>query len=95
MLAALAAVTWSAYSYWSEYSERAARKAREMMAPSVGAQCQVILRNQEIDGSKNTSHRQFHGQFVQLNDDWLVLTSPEKQQTWIPRQHILLLRVDP
>jgi predicted negative regulator of RcsB-dependent stress response len=76
-------VAWSGYSYWSDYQTHAARKAREMLAPSVGAVCTVTL-----DGDKRVS-----GKFVELNDDWIVLKFAEgKEQLWIPRDRILLMR---
>lgn len=103
LLVIAGAVGWSAYSYWSEYSEHAARKAREMMAPTVGAQCTAIFRKAELglDSSRLTPMEiqgvtnYVRGKFVQLNDDWIVLATPEEQQLWIPREHVLLLRVGP
>jgi len=103
LLVVLSAVAWSAYSYWSEYSEHATRKAREMMAPSVGAECTAILRKDELglDSSRlmpmeiQGVTNYVRGKFVQLNDDWIVLATPSKQQLWLPRQHVLLLRVEP
>jgi len=97
----LGAICWSAYSYWSEYSERAARKARDLMAPAVGAQCTVILRKGElgIDSSRlwpteiATVVNNVQGKFIQLNDEWIVLTAADQQQVWIPRGHVLLMRV--
>lgn len=103
MLVLVGLVGWSAYSYWSEYSELAARKAREMMAPSVGAQCTVIFRKDEL--GLNTSHldglvvsgvtNYVQGKFVKLNDEWIVLTSRAEKQIWIPRDHVFLMRVEP
>jgi len=103
LLAITGAVGWSAYSYWTEYSEHAARKAREMMAPAAGTQCTAILRKDELglDSSRlmpmeiQGVTNYVRGKFVQLNDDWIVLTTPEEQQLWIPREHVLLLRVGP
>lgn len=102
LLVVLAVVGWSVYSYWSEYREQAALKARELMAPAVGSQCTIILRKAElgissshlapveIDGVSN--HVQ--GEFVQLNDEWIVLRATDNQQLWIPRDHLLLMRVE-
>lgn len=96
-------VGWSAYSYWSEYSELAARKDRELMAPTAGTQCTVIFRKEELGTSTNqlapmqidgvSNHVQ--GKFVKLNDDWIVLAEAGGKQLWIPRGHVLLMRVAP
>jgi|GEM_PF-1719919 len=103
LLVVLGAIGWSAYSYWSEYSEQATRKARELMSPTVGTQCTVIFRNEElgleqamltpmvIDGVQNS----VRGTFVKINDDWVVLASAQGEQFWVPREHVLLLRIEP
>ncbi|MEM8943879.1 MAG: hypothetical protein AAGD11_01755 [Planctomycetota bacterium] len=95
-------VGWSAYSYWQEYREQAAKRARELMAPSVGKTCWVIFRNAEsgidrakygpasIEGTENS----VRGTFVKLNDEWIVLRAPSNEQLWIPREHVLLMRVE-
>jgi len=86
LLVTVSVVLWSAYSYWSEYSERAARKARKLMAPAVGAQCHVQLK--ETDSVS--------GLFVKLNDEWIVLGEKKSPcKTWIPRESVLLMRVEP
>ncbi len=101
MLVIAGVVGWSAYSYWSEYSEQAARKARKLMAPAVGAQCIIRL---DTKGLVNTAAplnqsevalNQVVGQFVKLNDDWVVLSKSDGQQLWISRDQILLMRVTP
>jgi len=88
LLIVLGAVAWSGYSYWSEYSEQAARKARELMAPAVGANCKIEL------GDKNS----VSGIFVKLNDEWIVLSedsTDSKAETWIPRENVQRMRVEP
>ena len=88
LLAVAAIVGWSGYSYWSEYSERAARKARELMAPAVGAKCEI-----EVEDSDET----VTGAFVKLNDEWIVLrrsVAGTSSETWIPRERVQRMRVD-
>ncbi len=85
LLVALA-VGWSAYSYWREYSELAAKRARESMAPVAGSKCEVEL------SDKTT----VSGTFVKLNDEWIVLSQSlggDRTESWIPRQHVLRMRV--
>lgn len=103
LLVVLGTVGWSVYSYWSEYREQADRKARELMAPTVGSQCTVIFRKVElgvpasrllpVEIDNVANHVQ--GKFVQLNEEWIVLRAASNQQLWIPRGHLLLMRVDP
>ncbi|MGI9427178.1 MAG: hypothetical protein ACR2NM_00865 [Bythopirellula sp.] len=88
LLAIAIIVGWSGYSYWSEYSERAALKARELMAPAVGAQCEIEL-GDDVAVS---------GTFVKLNDEWIVLreeVTHSKAETWIPREKVQRMRVEP
>lgn len=88
LLLLIGIVLWSAYSYWSEYSEQAARKARELMAPAVGSKCTIEL-------SENES---VTGIFAQLNDEWVVLsevTNDSPAETWIPREKVQRMRVEP
>ena len=87
----LAVVAWSLYSFWSDYAERAARRARELMAPTVGANCRVVFRSDalgvERSGARaaqinildfnNRSRNHLAGVFVRMNDQWLVLESQE------------------
>ena len=86
LLATLAVVGWSGYSYWAEYRELADRKAPEMMAPAVGATCEIQLQ---------ASDAPVTGKFVKLNDDWIVLVTEQEGQVWIPREHVRLMRVEP
>jgi len=103
LLAIAGTVGWSAYSYWSEYREQAARKAREVMAPAVGAQCTILYRKEELGATTNRLtpvqiegvSNDVQGKFVKLNDDWIVLVAPGGQQLWVPRDHVLLMRVEP
>lgn len=103
LLAIAVVVGWSAYSYWWEYSELAARRARESMAPAVGAKCTIILRTDELGIEKNRLYsveidgvsNHVAGEFVKLNDDWIVLKTTSTEETWIPRDHVLLLQVKP
>lgn len=86
LLVIAAIVGWSGYSYWSEYSERAARKARELMAPVVGASCEIELGEGEA----------VSGTFVKLNDEWIVVSQSKagsKSETWIPREKVQRMRV--
>lgn len=103
MLLIAGVVGWSAYSYWWEYSQQAAKRARESMAPTIGAQCYVIFRSEEIGTSHamlkpasiNGVENSVRGTFAMLNDEWIVLNDANKQQLWIPREHVLLIRVEP
>ena len=87
LLVVAAIVGWSGYSYWSEYSERAARKARELMAPAVGARCEIALEdNVTVSGT-----------FVKLNDEWVVLSqnvAGSQSETWVPREKVQRMRVE-
>ena len=87
LLVVAAIVGWSGYSYWSEYSERAARKARELMAPAVGARCEIALEdNVTVSGT-----------FVKLNDEWVVLrqhVAGSQSETWVPREKVQRMRVE-
>jgi len=95
-------VGWSAYSYWSEYREQAARKAREIMAPTAGSQCTVLYRKEALGAIINRltpvqiegAFNDVQGKFVKLNDDWIVLIAANGQQLWVPRDHVLLMRVE-
>lgn len=95
-------VGWSAYSYWLEYSEEAAKRARESMSPSVGSQCSIIFRREEIGldqallnrGSINGTENSVRGTFVKLNDEWIVLRENDREELWIPCERVLLMRVE-
>jgi hypothetical protein len=104
-LTLLTIVGWTAYSYWSDYAERAAQRERELLSPSAGDLCTVILRGDalgleqmparatQIDGVKNY----VEGRFVLMNDQWLKLdgVAPGDPQQWIPRENVLLIQVAP
>lgn len=102
MLGIVAVVGWSGYSYWQEYNQQATRRAREMMSPTVGSSCSVVFRNAETGIDKanfgtarvNGTENFVSGKFVELNDEWIVLQGPNDGQLWIPREHVLLMRVD-
>ena len=87
LLLVLILVGGSGYSYWAEYREQAVRKARELMAPEVGATCSIELRDNQV----------VTGVFIKLNDEWIVLREPENSEaeTWIPRQNVQQMRVEP
>ena len=86
----------------ADYSERAARKAREMLAPALGANCIVILRPEELGtrqalltpGEVDGVSSSIQGKFVQLNDQWIVLDFGNDKQVWVPRERVLLFRVE-
>jgi hypothetical protein len=99
----LLALGYTAYSYWSVYSDRAARRERELLSPTRGAVCTVVLRQDRlglahggpepttIDGVPNY----LEGKFAQMNDRWIVLNglSEGQPQRWIPRENVLVIRV--
>jgi hypothetical protein len=96
-------IALSAYSYWSDYSERAARRQRELLSPSPGDLCTVVLRSDalglartpprasRVDGVDNY----VEGRFVLMNDQWVVLAGVDEgaPQQWIPRENVLLIQV--
>jgi hypothetical protein len=104
-LTVLSIISWTVYSYWADYAERAAQRERELLSPSAGDLCTVILRGDalglehmparatQIDGVKNY----VEGRFVLMNDQWLKLdgVSPGDAQQWIPRENVLLIQVAP
>jgi hypothetical protein len=104
-LTVLAVGSWTVYSYWSDYAERSAQRERELLSPSAGDLCTVILRGDalgleqmparatQIDGIKNY----VEGRFVLMNDQWLKLdcVAPGDPQQWIPRENVLLIQVAP
>lgn len=100
-LVLIALIGWSTYSYWWEYNDFATRRARELLAPAAGAQCTVLYLAEPLGMEKNSLSPQqiagvsnhVQGTFVQLNDDWIVLETNDEEQLWIPREHVLLLRV--
>jgi hypothetical protein len=102
-LLVLAAVGLSAYSYWTDYAERAARRQRELLSPSPGDLCTVVLRGDalgmehipprasRVDGVDNF----VEGRFVLMNDHWVVLAGIDDGvgQQWIPRENVLVIQV--
>lgn len=105
LLMAMAVIFWSGFSYWSEYRENAARLARERLAPPLGIHCQILFSGAEL-GTKNmpptpatanSAENSISGQIVDQSDRWIVLAPHEEAPTtriWIPRERILLIRVD-
>ena len=74
------------------------RKARELMAPAVGAKCRIELRDAELRDAGPRDKNSVSGLFVKLNDDWIVVREnlPESNvQTWIPRESVYSMRVEP
>jgi hypothetical protein len=103
LLVLLATIGLSVYSYWSDYIDEALRREREMLSPPRGALCTIVLRRELlgpertaaeplIDGDVSSS---FSGPFVLMNDEWIVLggATETEPQHWIPRRHVLLLKV--
>jgi len=104
LLAIAVVVGWSGYSYWSEYSELSARKEREMMSPTVGSKCAVVLtasalgieRNHTGPATINGTSNAVYGTFVKQNDQWIVLSQGSKKtQFWVAREQVMLIRVEP
>jgi hypothetical protein len=105
LLVLLTTIGLSGYSYWSDYVDEAARREREMLSPPPGAACTIVLRREllglermgadpaSVDGIENS----ISGPFVLMNDQWIVLggSSETQPQQWIPRDHVLLLKVSP
>jgi len=99
----LTTVALSVYSYWSDYAERAARRERELLSPSPGDLCTVVLRGDalgltemparasEVDGIANY----VRGRCVMTNNQWLELAGEREgqPQQWIPRENVLLIQV--
>jgi hypothetical protein len=105
LLTLLTVIGLSVYSYWSDYMDQAMRRERELLSPARGAHCTVIFRSDLLgleqmkpeaytsaDGIANS----VHGALLMTNDQWIVLAgSAEGQpQQWIPRENVLLLKVD-
>lgn len=104
-LVLLTTVGWSVYSYWSDYQEEAARREREMLSPSRGTVCTVVFRRELIGveqmspgpATVNGIANSVQGRFKLMNDDWIVLSGlsdGDAHQQWIPRENVLMLRVD-
>jgi len=60
------------------------------MAPTAGSLCTVLYRKEELGISTSVQ-----GNFVKLNDDWIVLKEESGRQIWFPREHVLLMRIEP
>ena len=105
VLTFLAVVGLSIYSYWSDYRDQALRRERELLSPVRGAFCTIVLKREllgidrigatpaSVEGVSN----HVSGEFVLMNDQWVVLdgATPSEPQQWVPREHVLLLRVAP
>ena len=99
----LVCVSFSAYSYWSDYAERAARRQRELLAPSPGDLCTVVLRADALgmDGMPPSATRLngidnfVEGRFVMMNDQWIKLDGVAEgmPQQCIPRENVLMIQV--
>ena len=104
LLTLLAVIGLSIYSYWSDYMDLATRRERELLSPARGAYCTIVLRREllgidRMDASPATISgvaNSVGGPFVLMNDQWIVLGGAREgqPQQWIPREHVLLLRVD-
>ncbi|MEM9657904.1 MAG: hypothetical protein AAF961_06035, partial [Planctomycetota bacterium] len=77
--------------------------ARESLSPEIGAVCTVVFRRDLVGiermspavGNHNGTANHVSGRFRGMNGDWIVLegAEPDAPEQWIPRQHVLLLRV--
>ncbi|TWU29712.1 hypothetical protein Pla144_04910 [Bythopirellula polymerisocia] len=107
LLLALMVILWSGFSYWSEYSDNAARIARERLAPPVGVRCQIVFSGEDLGIERmpptpamvNGATNSVTGKIVDQSERWIVLASEstdERSATkiWIPRERVLLIRVD-
>ncbi len=103
VLILLVVVGLSAYSYWSDYAERSTRLERELLSPTRGADCTVVLRRDavgiermspiptRVDGVENS----VSGRFRLMNEQWIVLDGAAEgmPQQWIPRENVLVIQV--
>jgi hypothetical protein len=104
LLTLMAVIGLSVYSYWSDYRDQALRRQRELLSPAQGARCTAIFRGDMLglDGMSPDSHttaegvyNSVHGTLVMTNDRWIVLAGGgEGEQQWIPRENVLLLKVE-
>ena len=105
LLTLLAVIGLSIYSYWSDYVDEALRRERELLSPTRGAHCTVIFRGDllglesmspEARNAADGTFNSVHGPLVMTNDQWIVLggAAENAPQQWIPRENVLLLRVD-
>jgi hypothetical protein len=98
----LVVIAAACYSYWTDYSEQAARRERELLSPARGAACTVILRDDALGVAPSTDRSSWRdrrdnviaGKFYLMNGEWVVLDLPDGAQQWIPRAHVLMLRVE-
>ena len=104
VLTFLAVIGLSVYSYWSDYRDQALRRERELLSPARGAHCTVVFRG-DVLGANGANpqpyqaaevvNRSVQGALVMTNEQWIVLSGPrEGQQQWVPRENVLLLKVD-
>lgn len=103
LLILIAVVGMSVYSYWADYRREQLRRARELPYPAVGKACTVVFKGSalgvdspppptaEVNGMSNS----LSGEFRAINDQWIVLQRmpPDDSVVWIPREHVLLIRV--
>jgi len=105
LLVLLTTIGLSIYSYWSDYRDQAQRREREMLSPARGALCTVVLRRELLGVARMAAHpasvdgidNSLEGRFELMNDQWIVLSGSREgdPQQWIPREHVLLLKVSP
>jgi hypothetical protein len=84
--------------------DEATRRERELLSPARGAECTIVLRREllgieRMDASPTSVNgiaNSIGGPFVLMNDQWIVLdgSSEGQPQQWIPREHVLLLKVE-
>ncbi|WP_145057864.1 hypothetical protein [Adhaeretor mobilis] len=105
LLLVLVVVAWSVYTYWSDYTERHARVSRELMTPTSGTSCRVLFRGDAIGvensgvrwGEVNGRANYVRGDFVKMNEQWLVIESEQSEKTverWIPREQVLFIEIE-
>ncbi len=104
VLTMLAVIGLSLYSYWADYLDQSTRRQRELLSPARGAHCTVVLRRELLDiegtdpgrAERDGVANSVGGLFVMMNDQWIVLggQSAGQPQQWVPREHVLLLRVE-
>ena len=98
----LVVIAASVYSYWSDYWEQSSRRERELLSPARGAGCTVILRGEALGldpAAEKTpwmdrADNSIAGTFYLMNDEWIVIDVKPGSQQWIPREHVLMLRVE-
>jgi hypothetical protein len=104
LLILIVAIGMSAYSYWIDYRREQQRRARELPYPAAGDLCTVIFTGDSlgfgpmspeaatVDGVSNY----VRGRFRAIDDQWIVLEGQQASEPaiWIPRDRVLLLKVD-